>query len=78
MRYFFDIDDGYESMRDEIGYECAREEVREQAIAVLPDIARDHLPNGDHQSMTVRVRDEAGRYLFEASLEFKARWVDSR
>jgi hypothetical protein len=75
MRYFFDIDDGRDTTRDEIGYECSREELRRQAIAALPGLARDRLPNGDRHSFVVRVRDEGGRYVFQASLEFEARWL---
>jgi hypothetical protein len=77
MRYFFDIDDGKESTRDEIGYDCTRDELRRHAVAVLPDLAKDQLVvNGHHRRMTVRVRDEAGKYVFQASLEFQSRWLD--
>jgi hypothetical protein len=75
MRYFFDVDDDKEGVRDEIGVECSRDELRAQAIAVLPDLVRDTLPDGDRRIFKVRVRDEDGHYVFEASLEFEARWL---
>ncbi len=77
MRYFFDIDDGKESTRDEIGYDCSRDELRRHAVAVLPDLAKDQLvADGDRRRMTVRVRDEGGEYVFQATLDFESRWLD--
>lgn len=78
-RYFFDVFDGQESIRGEEPIECASlDEVRFTAIDGLPDLARDTLPDGDSRQMSVRVRDEEDRVVFEASLLFSSRWLIDR
>jgi hypothetical protein len=75
--YYFDIDDGLAATRDDTGIDFAsREQVRAPAISALATIAADELPDGDVRRFTVRVRDLAGRYIFEASLGLSARWLD--
>jgi hypothetical protein len=49
--------------------------MRYAAVDALPDIARDELPDGDNRTMTVKVRDLAGKYLLEASLTVNVRWL---
>lgn len=76
-RYYFDIDDGEHQTHDDEGHACAnRRAVRSVAVRALPEIARDHLPDGDRREFVVKVRDQDGRYLFEARLAFTARWLD--
>ena len=75
-RFYFDIDDGERLLRDERGAEAdSLSEVREAAIAVLPDMAKDVLPDGDHRFFSVNVRDENDQVIFRASLAFNAHWV---
>jgi hypothetical protein len=74
-RYFFDIDDGARSVRDEEGVEATLEEVRREVICLLPDMARHELPDGDHRIFTVSVRDEKGHVIFKAALSFNADWM---
>lgn len=76
-RYYFDVYDSDGLAADEDGQELAsRESARRAAIEVLPDIARDELPRGDREVFAVKVRDESGRYIFEASLSLSADWID--
>jgi len=76
-RYYFDIDDGEHRTYDETGHEfIGREAAREQAIAVLPNIARDMLLNGDRRDFVSYVRDETGNLIFTATLSLTARWLD--
>ena len=73
MRYFFDVHDGENETRDQDGLECAtRDQMRDEAIVALPDIARDEPPNGERRQFRVKVRDGRGRYVFQASLELVA------
>lgn len=48
---------------------------RAAAIAALPDIARDVLPDGDRRDFVSSVRDEAGEVIFTATLSLVAQWV---
>ncbi|MBL8584661.1 MAG: hypothetical protein JNL61_20845 [Rhizobiaceae bacterium] len=76
-RYYFDLITAEGMTDDDHGQEMAsREVLRKEAIQLLPDIARDELPGGDEECFTVRVRDTDGRYVFEACLILRARWLD--
>ena len=76
-RYLFDIYDNEKVSPDTKGLECAsRREVREAAISVLPAIACDELPDGNHHFFRVRVRDCEDRPVFQASLTLEAGWLD--
>jgi hypothetical protein len=75
-RYFFDTYDGNHASLDEEGVECgSRQQIQDCAIDALPDIARDELPDGLEQLFWVKVRDESGRLVFEASLTLTSRWL---
>lgn len=74
--YYFDIDDGALATEDEDGIELHHpRDVRNHAIAVLPNLARDVLPDGDRREFTVTVRDDGNRSIFRASLSFRAGWL---
>ncbi len=76
-RFFFDIDDGDHLTRDDEGMVCeSRQKLGDAAVAVLPEIASDELPNGLNRTFEVKVRDEQGRYVFSATLTLLARWHD--
>ena len=67
-RYYFDVQDGRGFHRDEMGDEFdSFEEAREQAQALLPDIAREELPDGELHVITCDVRDESGRIVARQS-----------
>ena len=69
-RYFFDTNDGEAPVRDSRGYELKGiEAARRFAQDALTDMARDTVPNGGpEKTMTVEVRDEAGKAVLRASL----------
>ncbi|MTH62442.1 DUF6894 family protein [Paracoccus litorisediminis] len=76
-RYFFDIDDGLRFTSDELGQALPdRAAARHLAIAVLPPLARDVLPDGDRHAVSVVVRNEQGRRIFRAVLELVAEWLE--
>lgn len=76
-RYFFDIDDGTGLLADLEGVECdGLDDVRFKAIDVLPDVAREELPDGDDHRFLVRVRDAGGRPVLVATLTLETRWLD--
>jgi hypothetical protein len=74
-RYFFDIDDGDQRSLDHEGMEMPDVwAAREGAIAVLPDVARDVLPDGDRREMVSTVRDESGTVVYIATLSLVGGW----
>ncbi|MEF2554251.1 hypothetical protein VQ042_23480 [Aurantimonas sp. A2-1-M11] len=75
--YFFDIQDRYAFSEDDVGVECeTREKVRDTAFEALPGLANSALSHGDHHTITVTVRDEAGTNVLRASLKMDADWLD--
>ncbi len=78
-RFYFDVDDGHRQASDKEGTELSsREEARREAIAILPDIAREVLPDGDRWAFICRVRDAKGTVIFKATLLLTAEWTDDR
>jgi hypothetical protein len=74
-RYYFDIDDGDQFHRDDLGaYANSLREVRDGAIAALPEIAQQMSPDRDHRVFTIYVRDKKGHAIFKATLSFTAQW----
>ncbi|MFI0849091.1 DUF6894 family protein [Mesorhizobium sp. IMUNJ 23232] len=75
-RFYFDVFDGDQITRDEIGIDFPDEdEAAKQAMAALSDIVHDGLPGGPQGEFWVKVRDESGAYIFAAELKFKADWL---
>jgi hypothetical protein len=78
-RFYFDTDDGAQRSRDEEGLDLSDSAMaRREAIGVLPDIAREELPDGDHRAFTCHVRDESGAVIFTATLSLNAEWTNGR
>lgn len=77
-RFYFDVVDGTNIEQAQEPIECASlADVRYRAIDALPDLARDELPDGDRLHLAVRVRDEAGNFVFEAGLDFYSKWLSA-
>lgn len=75
--YYFDIDTGDGLAPDHDGVDLpTRQDVRRAAMAVLPAMASDMVPNGDKEHLLVVVRDGDGHAVFEATLTIEASWVD--
>jgi hypothetical protein len=76
-RFYFDIDDGEGIVPDDKGIICrSRENLQKLATNLLPEIARDALPNKTTNTLTVKVRDKSGRYVFQATLSLVTEWID--
>lgn len=75
-RYFFDtIQDGVATL-DSMGLELQTlDAVRDQAVASLPLMALDALPDGDRHEFAVEVRDEQGHKIFRTSLSCRSDWL---
>ncbi len=75
-RYFFDIDDDDRLVRDDEGLMLTSDEAaRKQALAALPGITGEHLPDGDRRTFVVAIRNEAGEVIYRATLSLKGEWV---
>ena len=73
--FYFDVYDNGQLSRDDHGFEIGTvTEARDQAIALLPNLARDELPDGEHHSFVCVVRNAGGAQLYRASLTFEGRW----
>jgi hypothetical protein len=76
-RYYIDLINGHGLVLDDVGQEFAsRESASKEAVHVLPEIALDEARDVQGINISVKVRDETGRYFFEASLQLEARWLD--
>jgi hypothetical protein len=68
-RYFFDVSDGDRLTVDDEGLEMDDLHGAQQAaVAALPQVARDALPDGTRRDFVVEVRDASGRKVIRATL----------
>jgi len=68
-RFFFDTYDGNNFQSDETGMELENiAAAKAEAQRVLPDMARDALPDDNHRTFVVSVRDEAGDVALRVAL----------
>jgi bifunctional DNase/RNase len=72
-RYYFDFDTGLRFYRDPEGTKTDDiDEVRREAIAILPEMAKDVPLDCDHWVFKVQVRDHTDRVIFKATLTFNS------
>lgn len=75
-RYYFDITDHGGHHEDDVGVDLADfEEAREQAQGLLPDIAREQLPDGELHTIVCEVRDDAGRIVYRGRITYQGEVV---
>ncbi len=73
--YFIETNDGDASMRDGDGHDFKNDgAARIAALAALPDMARDKIPDGDSRTFSVSVRNEHGRIIYKATMSLKGEW----
>ena len=78
-RFYFDIRDSDGFHRDDIGDDFLDvAEARDQAQALLPDIAREQLPDGDSHEISCDVRDASGETVYRGELTFRGTLFDAR
>ena len=71
-RYYFDVTNVRGLHRDDVGDDLdGFDEAREQCQGLLPDIAREELPDGDLHTITCEVRDETGRVVYRGRLTYE-------
>jgi hypothetical protein len=74
-RYYFDIYDGVNVTRDEVGVELDTvQAAKDEAMRALSEIARSELPSGDRLNLFVTVRDASRQKVFYGHLNMGARF----
>ena len=74
--YYFDFDDGKQASCDKLGTEFGNlEEVADEAVAVLAEMAKDRLPSGSHRVLAASVRNKQGSVIFKATLTLQSEWL---
>ena len=69
LRYVLDAYGGDSFIRDDIGIEFeSLAPAKAEAQKFLPEMARDALPDGNHRTFVVSMRDGAGAVLMRMSL----------
>jgi hypothetical protein len=78
-RYFFDHLVNGRYQEDDTGEELSTlEQVRSEAMRVLPSIAKDEVHRGpDQQTYTVLVKDAEGQPVYTATLTYAGLWFGS-
>ncbi|UCI06309.1 DUF6894 family protein [Mesorhizobium sp. B1-1-8] len=75
-RFYFDLYNTDNSQLDPEGQLFAtREHAGMEALRILHDVALDEMPAGKHLKITVKVRDEEKKQIFEASLTLSSAWT---
>jgi len=73
--FFIDTDDGDTRVRDEEGEEFDDlQQARNAAIASLPALADEKLPDGEHRTFRAVVSDEARVTQYIATLTYHGEW----
>lgn len=71
-KFYFDMRNISGFDRDEVGDDFdSFDEARTQAQSLLPDIAREELPDGDMHSVVCDVRDETGRVVYRGEITYR-------
>lgn len=73
--FFFDTDDGDCFCDDDEGQDLPdAQTARRLALATLPSLADDRLPDGDRRTFTICVRDAQGAPVYAVELALRGEW----
>ena len=76
-RYFIDLHDGSQPIRDEVGFELPDlPAARAKVTRIMSAIARDMLPDVDRQDYVACVREHGGKVVFRTRLSLASEAVD--
>lgn len=74
--FFFDTDDGDCLCNDDEGQELPdAQSARRLALATLPGMVDERLPNGDERTFAVRVRDAQNTPIYAVELVLRGEWL---
>ncbi|MBN9031649.1 MAG: hypothetical protein BGO05_27355 [Rhizobiales bacterium 63-7] len=76
-RYYFDVTDGEEHIKDEVGRELATEDdILREVNRIMIGAAGDIADHATHGRVSVSVRQEDGGALYAGSLLFSAKKIE--
>jgi hypothetical protein len=76
-RYFIDLHDGSQHIRDKEGFEAANvDAVQKRVVGIMREVAQGFEPSEGHQQCTAAVRDEGSAVLFRARLSLDLDWSE--
>lgn len=81
--FYVDFQDGKTLHEDDEGRHLpSPEAARKEAIGMLPQVAKDELPDGEARDFCVVLRDRERRILYRATLTFRGEcdlspWISS-
>ena len=76
--YFIDTSDGEHFFIDYEGHRFADDAAaRLYVLQTLPDMARSSPPEGEQQTFSASVRNEAAEVVYRATLTFTGEWTRS-
>jgi hypothetical protein len=76
-RFFIDLHDGSQPIRDEVGFDLPDlPAARAKVTRIMSAIARDMLPDVERQDYVACVRDGVGKVIYRARLSLAAEVVD--
>ena len=74
-RFYFDVTDGNSTLPDASGDDLADvREARSSALEVLAGLARQHIPNGDRERLSITVRQDDREVVYVATLTLSGEW----
>lgn len=75
-RYYFDIINGSGLMRDDEGKDLPHSDaVREEVARIAFGFGQDEAPTQAAVAVTVNVRDDVGKKVYLANLNFTSNWT---
>ena len=76
MRYFFDVHNGNELTRDEVGMELEGiNQARDEAAEALAEMASGASRDPNPRDFAIEVRDELGQPILKAAISFAVQTV---
>lgn len=74
--FYFDTNDGDRFCNDDEGQDLPdAQAARRLALATLPGMADDRMPDGDARTFSVHVRDTQGTPIYAVELVLRGEWL---
>lgn len=72
LKYFFDVRDAKGTHRDNVGDDFVDfEEARDHAQAIISDIVREELPDGERCEVVCEIRNQSGGIVYRGEITYQ-------